>query len=166
MLRTRLWMGALLIALAAGVLAFDPAPWFPILLVMMTLLSVAACYELQLLLGPGRRPTTWFCVAGVVAVVLANWPAHLWGWGEPWRPVLYTFAAVVLAAFLLEMATFREPGQSVVRIALAVWAVAYLGLLRTAPSVGTGAAAADVVLPGGDGGRGAGQLAGPPVGLG
>jgi phosphatidate cytidylyltransferase len=62
-------------------------------------------------------------------VVLANWPAHLWGWGGPWRPVLYTFAAVVLAAFLLEMATFREPGHSVTRIALAVWAVAYLGLL-------------------------------------
>jgi phosphatidate cytidylyltransferase len=62
-------------------------------------------------------------------VVLANWPAHLWDWGEPWRAVLYTFAAVVLAAFLLEMATFREPGQSVVRIALAVWTVAYLGLL-------------------------------------
>jgi len=129
MLRTRLWMGAILIALAAGVLAFDPAPWFPILLVMMLLLSVAASYELQLLLGPERRPPTWFVLAGVVAVVLANWPAHLRGWEGPWRPVLYTFAAVVLAAFLLEMATFREPGHSVMRIALAVWAVAYLGLL-------------------------------------
>ena len=129
MLRTRLWMGALLIALAAGVLAFDPGPWFPILLVMMLLLSVAACCELLLLLGPERRPPTWFCLAATAAVVLANWPAHLWDWGEPWRAVLYTFAAVVLAAFLLEMATFREPGQSVVRIALAVWTVAYLGLL-------------------------------------
>jgi phosphatidate cytidylyltransferase len=122
-------MGALLIALAAGALAFDPAPWFPILLVMMLLLSVAACCELQLLLGPERRPPTWSVLAGVVAVVLANWPAHRWDWGEPWRPVLYAFVAVVLAAFLLEMATFREPGHSVVRIALAVWAVAYLGLL-------------------------------------
>jgi phosphatidate cytidylyltransferase len=129
MLRTRLWMGALLIALAAGVLAFDPAPWFPILLLLMLLLSAAACLELQFLLGPERRPPTWFCLVGVVAVVLANWPAHLWGWGDPWRPVLYTFAAVVLAAFLLEMATFREPGHSVTRIALAVWSVAYLGLL-------------------------------------
>ena len=129
MLRTRLWMGAILIALAAGVLAFDPAPSFPILLAMTLLLSVAACYELQLLLGPEQRAPTWFVVAGVVAVVLANWPAHLWGWPDPWRPVLYTFAAVVLAAFLLEMATFREPGHSVTRIALAVWAVAYLGLL-------------------------------------
>jgi phosphatidate cytidylyltransferase len=129
MLRTRLWMGALLIALAAGVLAFDPAPWFPILLLLMLLLSAAACLELQFLLGPERRPPTWFCLTGVVAVVLANWPAHLWGWGSPWRPVVYTFAAVVLASFLLEMATFREPGHSVVRIALAVWSVAYLGLL-------------------------------------
>jgi len=129
MLRTRLWMGAILIALAAGVLAFDPAPTFPILLLLTLLLSVSACYELQLLLGPERRPPAWFAVAGVVAVVLANWPANLWGWPDPWRPVLYTFAGVVLAAFLLEMATFREPGHSVVRIGLAVWSVAYLGLL-------------------------------------
>ncbi len=77
MLRTRLWMGAILIALAAGVLAYDPAPSYPILLVMALLLSVAASYELQLLLGPERRAPTWFVLAGVVAVVLANWPAHL-----------------------------------------------------------------------------------------
>src|SRR5207248_385801 len=32
-------------------------------------------------------------------------------------------------AFLVEMARFREPGESVVRIALTVWIAAYLGLL-------------------------------------
>jgi phosphatidate cytidylyltransferase len=63
-------------------------------------------------------------------VVLANWPARVGVWGgDPWRDVAGAFAALVLAAFLVEMATFREPGGSVNRIALAVWVVAYLGLL-------------------------------------
>jgi phosphatidate cytidylyltransferase len=43
--------------------------------------------------------------------------------------VLGTFAAVVLIAFCREMAVFQEPGGAVVRIALAVWMVAYLGVL-------------------------------------
>src|SRR5262249_48363522 len=42
---------------------------------------------------------------------------------------LGAYVAVVLAAFLVEMALFREPGGVVVRIALTVWSVAYLGLL-------------------------------------
>jgi phosphatidate cytidylyltransferase len=64
----------------------------------------------------------------VLAVVLANWPAHLWG-GDPWHYVAGTFAAVVLVAFLAEMAVFVEPGGAVVRIALAAWGAAYLGVL-------------------------------------
>src|SRR5262249_20197212 len=65
----------------------------------------------------------------VAAVVLANWPAHLGKLGDPWLWVAGTFAAVVLSAFLSEMASFREPGNSVTRIAVATWVVAYLGLL-------------------------------------
>jgi phosphatidate cytidylyltransferase len=43
--------------------------------------------------------------------------------------VVGTFAAVVLSAFLVEMATFRAPGSSVVRIAVVVFVASYLGLL-------------------------------------
>ena len=39
------------------------------------------------------------------------------------------FAAVVILAFLVEMARFTGPGGAVERIALAVWVIAYLGLL-------------------------------------
>jgi phosphatidate cytidylyltransferase len=138
MLRTRLWMGAGLVALVAGVLVLDPGPWYPFLLLLLVLLALVACYELHRLLGPARRPPLWLSVAGVLAVLLANWPAHVWGDGRhAWRDVLGAFAAVVLAAFLLEMAAYRgwggdappEPGASVGRIALTVWVVAYLGLL-------------------------------------
>jgi phosphatidate cytidylyltransferase len=80
------------------------------------------------LLRPAYGVRAWPVLAGVLAVVLANWPAHLWG-GDPWHYIAGTFAAVVLAAFLAEMAVFVEPGGAVVRIALVVWSAAYLGVL-------------------------------------
>jgi phosphatidate cytidylyltransferase len=139
MLRTRLWMGAVLIALAAATLAFDEPfrPWYPFLLLLLVVLGLFACLELLDLLGKAR-PAGWLCVLGVAAVLLANWPAHLpseaVGGGAavppgPWPLVLSAFAAFVLTAFLVEMAAYSEPGGSVVRVALAVWVVAYLGLL-------------------------------------
>jgi len=73
------------------------------------------------------------CYPAVSALVAANWAAHVSPSGtwdaDPWHWVVGTFTVVVLSAFLVEMATFREPGESVTRIALAVWMAAYLGLL-------------------------------------
>jgi phosphatidate cytidylyltransferase len=128
MLRTRLWMGALLIGLAAGVLVLDRGPWYPFLLALLLVVGLAAAFELQRLLVPLRGPPAWLALGGVLAVLLANWPGHL-GLGQPWPWIVGTFTAVVLVTFLREMAVFREPGSSVVRAALAVWVVAYLGLL-------------------------------------
>ena len=47
MLRTRLWMGAVLIALVAGVLVVDQAlaPWFPFLFVVLAGLAAALIYH-------------------------------------------------------------------------------------------------------------------------
>jgi phosphatidate cytidylyltransferase len=133
MLRTRLWMGAALTALVVAVLAVDPPPWFPVLLVLVLLLALAGCAELLHLLGAVVRLPGWFCYPAVALVVMANWPAHLppavSPGGSPWLWVGGALAAVVLAAFVAEMATFREPGGSVVRIALVVWTACYLGLL-------------------------------------
>src|SRR5262249_28455427 len=58
MLRTRLWMGAVLIALAAGVLVLDGwcAPYFPFLFVVVLGLSLLGCFEVLRLLPPERRP--------------------------------------------------------------------------------------------------------------
>src|SRR5262249_2641632 len=120
MLRTRLWMGAVLIALTVGVLVLDRTlgPWYPFLLTLLVVLALVACHELLQLLGQSYRLPLGLCYASVLAVLLANWPAHLWPDAlpsDPWLWVLGTFAAVVLLAFLVEMATFREPGESVVR---------------------------------------------------
>jgi phosphatidate cytidylyltransferase len=128
MLRTRLWMGAVLIALTACVLFLDRPPWYPFLLALLVVIALAAACELYHLLRPAYGVRAWPILGGVLAVVLANWPAHLWG-GDPWHYVAGTFAAVVLAAFLAEMAVFSMPGGAVVRIALVVWTAAYLGVL-------------------------------------
>jgi phosphatidate cytidylyltransferase len=123
-------MGAILAALAAGVLLLDQyiAPWFPFLFGFLLLLAMAGCHELLNLLPVTRRPPALLCYPAVVALIFANWPAHLCD-RDAWPWVWGTFAAVVLSAFLAEMATFREPGESVTRIALTVWIAAYLGLL-------------------------------------
>ncbi len=128
MLRTRLWMGALLIALMAGVLVLDSPPWYPFLLALLVVLALAGGYELYQLLRPEYGVRLWPMLGGILAVLLANWPARIWG-GDPWHYVLGTFAAVVLVAFLAEMAVFVEPGGAVVRVALVVWGAAYLGIL-------------------------------------
>jgi phosphatidate cytidylyltransferase len=135
MLRTRLWVGTILVVLVIGALAVDQqfAPAYPVLFALMLGLSLAACTELLHLLGAARRPAPWLCYAGLAALVTANWPAHLPATAalepEPWCWVGCVFAGFVLAGFVVEMATFREPGASVTRMALAVWLAAYLGLL-------------------------------------
>lgn len=152
MLRTRLWMGTVLVVLAAGMLLIDEhlSPWFPFLFVMLLGLSMAACYELVHLIEPARRPQAWLCYVAVVVVIAANWPAHVMGVKitpvltlegfrqgdviaipvrEQWLWLVGAFSAVILAAFLMEMASFREPGGVLGQIALVVFIAGYLGLL-------------------------------------
>ncbi len=145
MLRTRVWVGLLLAVVAGCVLFVDQLlhPWYPFLFLTLLGLNVVACQELLGLLPPERRPSAWVCLPALVAVLLANWPAQIldyflpnlvldpvWRLAvDPWHYMVGTFTAVVLSAFLKEVADFRVPGEAVSRIALTVWLVAYLGLL-------------------------------------
>jgi phosphatidate cytidylyltransferase len=139
MLRTRLWMGAVLIILVTGVLLIDQrlAPWYPFLLVLVLLLAPVSCYELLQLLSVPRRPPAWLCQAAVAALLLVNWVPAVAGViapglvldPDPWYWVAAAFAAVVLCAFVVEMAGFAAPGEAVARIAAVVLIAAYLGLL-------------------------------------
>jgi phosphatidate cytidylyltransferase len=126
-------MGACLIALAAAMLLGDRRfyPWYPFLFLFVSAVGVGATIELIGLLPEHTRPPLLPCVAAVEAVLAANWPYHLGfhALGKPLELVGLVFALAVLGAFLLEMARFREPGGSVVRIAVVVWVIAYLGLL-------------------------------------
>lgn len=135
MLRTRLWMGALLIALTVAALVADRPPGYLILFLLVQVLAGTACHELLALLPLSRRPSSWLCHVSVFAVIVANWlPAGAPGGRfdpDPWMWVMGVYAATVLAAFLAEMARFRESGESVTRIASACWIAAYLGLLTS-----------------------------------
>ena len=135
MLKTRLWMGSLLILLVIGVLRFDPEPYYPCLLLLVILLAFAGSMELHQLIGDAHGLPLGLSGGSVLIVLLANWPAHLWpGWfgGDPWQVVVVVFTAVVLLGFLVEMAAFRPSvasGSVVIRLALLIWTTAYLGLL-------------------------------------
>jgi phosphatidate cytidylyltransferase len=136
MLRTRLWVGAILIALVVGMLVLDDwlPPWYPFLFATLQILGVIASLELLALLPAARRPSLWLCLAAVLGLLLLNWPAHLldhlWQFrSDPWHWVLGAYTVVVMSAFLVEMAAFRAPGESVTRIALTLLIAAYLGLL-------------------------------------
>lgn len=136
MLRTRLWMGAILIVLAVGMLVVDQhlQPWNPFLFVLLLLLAGIACHELLELLPTVRRPVPWLCFSGVSAALAANWVVALESQGslrdpDPWHWVLGVVTVVGLLAFLVEMGQFREPGESVVRISLTLFVIFYLGVL-------------------------------------
>ena len=87
MLRTRLWMGAILIAtLAVGLwlderlAAHSPAwlPPYPCWLIFAVLVVVGCCRELrQLLRCRGIRTSRVVSYGSVIAVVLANWAPWL-----------------------------------------------------------------------------------------
>jgi phosphatidate cytidylyltransferase len=130
-------MGGVLVLLVAGVLLADGwlagrlgRPFYPCLFISLLLLIVLSTVELHALLPEQARPPLWLTLAGTISLSLAGWLAPLGLLpGDPWRHIAWTFAALVLASFLWEMAVFREPGQVVVRSALFVWVLAYLGLL-------------------------------------
>jgi phosphatidate cytidylyltransferase len=137
MLRMRLLMGAVLTALAIGVLVLDPLPpfswWSPFLFLLTMLLGLVATYELLHLLDDERRPAAWLCYGGVAALIAVNWFYVLPGlptWlDNVWAIIAGTFAAIVLSAFIREMVVFRGPGHAVTRISLTLLLAAYLGLL-------------------------------------
>jgi phosphatidate cytidylyltransferase len=126
MLRTRLWMGAVLIALTVGVLWFDRdwAPHYAFLFAFVMLVAQVACHELLQLLPTGDRPHAWLCHLGIAALVAVNWSGT-----NVWHYAAGVMAAILMTAFIVEMALFREPGRAVIRIALTLLVAVYLGLL-------------------------------------
>jgi phosphatidate cytidylyltransferase len=132
-------MGTILTGLTIGVLVLDQwlAPWYPFLFVLVLLSALVGCHELLRLLRTKRRLSFCACSAAVTVLVAANWvpwvgprlAPSLATNLDPWAWVAGAFAAVVLAAFVVEMAVFQMPGESVAHLSLTIWIAAYLGLL-------------------------------------
>lgn len=141
MLRTRLWVGSLLALGAAGVLvgdtllARDGFAYFPCLFALLLLAGALGSRELVRLFPAATRPSEALVVCGVLLALGANWyPAIRLQFSpapaSPWALLVVVFVGVLLAAFLLEMRRYNgEPGTAVPRLALTVFAVAYLGVL-------------------------------------
>ena len=132
MLRTRLWMGAVLIVLTVGMLLGDQylAPWFPFLFLFLVGLSLAGCHELIGLLGREREPHRLPCYLGLTCLACANWAVHRVWWVEsPWLGLLAVQTGFLWFVLLYEMAVFTGPGRSVERMATTWLIFGYLGWL-------------------------------------
>lgn len=140
MIRTRLWVGSLLALGAAGVLFGDSwlarsgFAWFPFLFAFLMLAGVLGSRELVRLFPAAHQPSESLVISGVLLALLVNWypVVRLQFSASPasaWALLVFVFVGVLIAAFLLEMQRYTgEPGV-VARLALTLFAVAYLGLL-------------------------------------
>jgi phosphatidate cytidylyltransferase len=143
MLRTRLWVGSLLALGAAGVLvgdtllARDGFAYFPCLFALLLLAGVLGARELVRLFPAQTRPSEALVVCGVLLALAANWYPTIRLQFSPapassWALLVVVLVGVLLGAFLLEMRRYSgEPGAAVPRLALTVFAVAYLGVLAS-----------------------------------
>ncbi len=131
MLKTRLWMGSLLIVFALGITWVDGylMPAAPMLLLAALLTGFWAAREIVgLLPGPPHRGLATVCV---LAVILANWIGPVLLLSSPWPWVLGAAVLGLLGSMLFEACRFREPNGVVVRLAYTYWIVGYLGLLSS-----------------------------------
>jgi len=150
MLATRLVTGLTLVAALIAVLILDErlAPWFPLWFVASLVVMILCSVELvSLLNATSARPSSNTVVGGTIALVLANWVPHVARQLsiDPLRPIptshnplattevmawpLWTFVALLMAAFLSQSLQFRRPGQTMATIAGTILAIAYVGLL-------------------------------------
>jgi len=135
MLRWRLLLGTVFVALVAALgwadmLAPRPGVWlFPLAVVV----ALAASGELLWMSRHCEaRPLAWVVYAGNLLIVTSNWLPYVTGDAAPpdvWALPALAFALGLAVAFGGEMQRYQKPGGVTERIAMAVLAQAYVGLL-------------------------------------
>ena len=142
MMRTRVLVGSILALAAAAVLIADwyMPPWYPGLFICLMVAGLLAGQELVRLFPAAYRPSEPLAVAAILLCLTANWfptlrralqsapPPNLPD-SSAFVAVLFVFVAALIAAFMAEMARYREPGSAVPRLGALLLAVAYLGVL-------------------------------------
>ncbi len=142
MLRTRLWMGALLIFAFAASLGLDewlsayPAvPPYPCWFIVSVLAMIGCCRELrQLLRRRGIRTSRLVSYGSLILIVCANWVPWLneeLGVGDRLAWPLAAACVANMVVLMREAAVYREPGQAVLTAGGGLLIVFYLGVLGT-----------------------------------
>src|SRR5580698_3962716 len=143
MIQTRVLVGSILALAAAGVLFADwyLPPWFPCLFCCLMVAGVLASRELVRLFPGAYRPSELLVSIAVLLCLAANWYPTCKNEFDPgttrgqfpqiyaFVAVLFTFIASMIAAFLVEMNRFREPGTAVARLGATLLVICYLGVL-------------------------------------
>jgi phosphatidate cytidylyltransferase len=104
-------------------------PWFPALFVAVAAALTLGTHELLRMLDPASRPNPVLCHAGVLAILVANWRVPLGIPVDAWHLIGMLFAGVGIAAFLLEIGSFRGRGLITERLSQTLFVVFYLGVL-------------------------------------
>ena len=142
-MRTRLWMGALLIAALAAGLSIDerlgphvPAgiPPYPCWLAIALVVLIGCCRELrQHMRRRDIRTSRWLTYGGVIAIALANWIPYLRSRSPPQFDHLACALAVLcgvnMIVLLREGWVFRESGSAVITAGASMLLTFYLGAL-------------------------------------
>ena len=136
MIGTRILVGSLLAIATVGVLVVDGylAPWFPCIFLCLMAAGVLASRELVTLFPEAMRPSLVLTTTSILLCLAGNWYPTIrrelgFEQGSFWPFLICAYVAAMVAAFLLEMYRYRQPGGVVARLGATVLSVAYLGLL-------------------------------------
>ncbi|HWC88462.1 MAG TPA: phosphatidate cytidylyltransferase [Pirellulales bacterium] len=134
MLRWRLLLGLLLIAVLGGICWLDfqartPGIWLGPLSLLVTLLASTELLWMMRLAGIEARPAIVY--AGNFSIVACCWPLA-WqpaGWAADVGWPAMVFVGWLLIALVVEIFAYRKPGGITVRLAATMFVLAYVGLL-------------------------------------
>ena len=150
MLVTRLVLGLSMVAVLLAILILDErlAPWYPAWLLTALVINAASAREVVGLLNQtSAQPSASTVLGGTLALVVANWAPHVLGYLARGPAVgferhhdalasvhalawpLWTYAAVIMIAFITQSARFSQPGRTMATIAGTILAVSYIGVL-------------------------------------
>ncbi len=139
MLKTRLWMGTILIVLGVGILQESQwfGQWFPLLGLVLLLVINLSYIELISLSAPEMAPNRLLGILALTTILAMNWInpiLQLFGLMNPsieltWKGILYTSLLFIFIAFLREMIFYVNPSPAPHRIASLLFSLFYLGIL-------------------------------------
>ena len=157
MLKWRLLLGALFIGLLVALCAFDARADSPgaeaglpgafLMPVLLVLTALATQEVLRLAEAAGIRPVAWTIYAANLLLVTAQWLPELYlflvkqfSWHElrlfdfvleGTRSSLWAMAVGMVLIFVGEMNRYEQPGGTLAKIAVGVFALVYVGLMFT-----------------------------------